>query len=105
VQFKFTKVLSQATQLDTYKVSPGPSIWADINAIPCHYPLTISRGGGSPSQHFWVQAGSSAIVDSVLDGYKGTICAYGQTGSGKTYTMTGTSPLILYPSTCLPNRS
>ena len=29
------------------------------------------------------------VVDSVLDGYNGTIFAYGQTGSGKTFTITG----------------
>lgn len=29
------------------------------------------------------------VVDSVLDGFNGTIFAYGQTGSGKTYTMSG----------------
>eukprot|EP00741_Cyanophora_paradoxa_P010150 tig00020510_g9825.t1 len=29
------------------------------------------------------------IVNSVLEGYNGTIMAYGQTGAGKTYTMTG----------------
>ena len=29
------------------------------------------------------------VVDSVLDGYNGTIFAYGQTGSGKTYSMMG----------------
>lgn len=27
------------------------------------------------------------IVDSVLDGYNGTVLAYGQTGSGKTHTL------------------
>ncbi|GAB5030707.1 kif6 type kinesin-like protein [Nannochloropsis oceanica] len=32
---------------------------------------------------------ASAVVDSVLHGYNGTIFAYGQTGSGKTFTMTG----------------
>ncbi|KAI3381798.1 hypothetical protein SNEBB_000846 [Seison nebaliae] len=31
----------------------------------------------------------SSIVDSVLEGYNGTIFAYGQTGTGKTYTMEG----------------
>jgi len=30
-----------------------------------------------------------AIVESVLDGYNGTIFAYGQTGTGKTFTMVG----------------
>ena len=29
------------------------------------------------------------IIDSVLDGFNGTIFAYGQTGSGKTWTMWG----------------
>ena len=29
------------------------------------------------------------IIDSVLDGFNGTIFAYGQTSSGKTHTMTG----------------
>ena len=29
------------------------------------------------------------IIDSVLEGYNGTIFAYGQTGTGKTHTMTG----------------
>jgi chromosomal replication initiation ATPase DnaA len=29
------------------------------------------------------------LVDSVLDGYNGTIFAYGQTGCGKTHTMMG----------------
>merc|ERR1719191_1162611 len=30
-----------------------------------------------------------AIVESVMDGYNGTIFAYGQTGTGKTHTMVG----------------
>lgn len=29
------------------------------------------------------------VLDSVLDGYNGTIFAYGQTGTGKTHTMVG----------------
>ena len=29
------------------------------------------------------------VVNSVLDGYNGTILAYGQTGTGKTHTMIG----------------
>lgn len=33
-------------------------------------------------------------MESVLNGYNGTIMAYGQTGAGKTYTMTGR----LFPS-------
>ena len=33
--------------------------------------------------------GVKDIIDSVLDGYNGTVLAYGQTSSGKTYTMQG----------------
>jgi Cdc6-like AAA superfamily ATPase len=29
------------------------------------------------------------IIESVLEGYNGTIFAYGQTGTGKTFTMEG----------------
>ena len=32
---------------------------------------------------------ASHIVDSVLEGFNGTIFAYGQTGTGKTFTMEG----------------
>ena len=32
---------------------------------------------------------AAGVVNSVLDGYNGTIFAYGQTGSGKTHTMEG----------------
>ena len=35
------------------------------------------------------QDSAYSIVESVLEGYNGTIFAYGQTGSGKTYTMEG----------------
>jgi kinesin family protein 5 len=33
--------------------------------------------------------GVKGIIESVLDGYNGTVLAYGQTSSGKTYTMQG----------------
>ncbi|EME27709.1 kinesin family member [Galdieria sulphuraria] len=45
---------------------------------------------------------ASSVVDSVIDGYNGTIFAYGQTSSGKTHTMLGTPedkgiiPLSIY---------
>ena len=35
------------------------------------------------------EASALGIVDSVLEGYNGTIFAYGQTGTGKTFTMDG----------------
>jgi kinesin family protein 5 len=35
------------------------------------------------------ECAAKPIVDSVLEGFNGTVFAYGQTGSGKTYTMEG----------------
>ena len=34
------------------------------------------------------------VVESVLNGYNGTVMAYGQTGTGKTFTMSGPSPRV-----------
>ena len=44
----------------------------------------------SPQNLLYEQSAFS-LVDSVLDGYNGTIFAYGQTGCGKTHTMMGTN--------------
>ena len=38
---------------------------------------------------------SKSIINSVLEGYNGTIMAYGQTSSGKTYTINGIIPLAM----------
>ena len=43
----------------------------------------------SSSQQDIYDFGVKGIIDSVLDGYNGTVLAYGQTSSGKTYTMQG----------------
>lgn len=43
----------------------------------------------SVSQREVYDATARPIVESVLDGYNGTIFAYGQTGTGKTHTMEG----------------
>lgn len=37
------------------------------------------------------EAAAKPIVESVLEGFNGTVFAYGQTGSGKTFTMAGAS--------------
>mmetsp|Transcript_7236 Transcript_7236/g.13472 ORF Transcript_7236/g.13472 Transcript_7236/m.13472 type:complete len:723 (-) Transcript_7236:164-2332(-) len=42
----------------------------------------------SSQKKIWEQTAKS-IVDSVIEGYNGTIFAYGQTGTGKTFTMEG----------------
>lgn len=45
-------------------------------------------GPGSSQREVYEQV-CSRLVDSVLEGYNGTIFVYGQTGTGKTYTMEG----------------
>ncbi|KAL1522454.1 hypothetical protein AB1Y20_017442 [Prymnesium parvum] len=41
------------------------------------------------AQEFIYQGTAKPILDSVMEGYNGTIFAYGQTGTGKTFTMEG----------------
>ena len=43
------------------------------------------------------------LVESVIDGYNGTIFAYGQTGCGKTWTMTGAMDLDQDDAGIIPN--
>jgi len=43
----------------------------------------------SVTQEYIYMQTASRIVDSVLEGFNGTIFAYGQTGTGKTFTMEG----------------
>lgn len=45
--------------------------------------------GGSARQRDIYERTAAPIVDSVLEGYNGTVFAYGQTGAGKTHTMEG----------------
>ena len=47
--------------------------------------------GSDCAQSLIYEQSAFALVDSVLDGYNGTIFAYGQTGCGKTHTMMGSS--------------
>jgi len=48
------------------------------------------------SQEVVYDSCAADIVDSVLEGYNGTILAYGQTGAGKTFTMCGGSQSYKY---------
>ena len=45
--------------------------------------------GADSSQHSIFAQTAQPIIDSVLEGYNGTIFCYGQTGTGKTHTMEG----------------
>jgi kinesin family protein 6/9 len=48
------------------------------------------------SQDETYEATATEIINSVVDGYNGTVLCYGQTGAGKTYTMTGSATVFKY---------
>ena len=48
------------------------------------------------SQDEAYEASASEIIQSVVEGYNGTVLCYGQTGAGKTYTMTGSATQFKY---------
>ncbi|KAL1525694.1 hypothetical protein AB1Y20_020543 [Prymnesium parvum] len=55
-----------------------------------HYAFAFSRVlDQTTTQEQVFETVAQPVVDSVLEGYNGTIFAYGQTGSGKTFTITG----------------
>ena len=55
-----------------------------------NYNFSFSRILDSSMQQDGVfESVAQPVVDSVLEGYNGTVFAYGQTGSGKTFTITG----------------
>ncbi|CAF1319830.1 unnamed protein product [Adineta ricciae] len=79
---------------------------AQRRQVSIRRPMTdgsAGRGGGDDSHNFYFDAvydwnseqknvyeqTARALVDSVMEGFNGTIFAYGQTGTGKTFTMEG----------------
>jgi hypothetical protein len=63
-----------------------------INSISTQVPKTFafdSVYGQDSRQRVIYDETAFPLVESVLEGYNGTIFAYGQTGCGKTFTMTG----------------
>lgn len=60
------------------------------NDIGTTFAFNAIFGPESEQQELYDQT-AFGLVESVLEGYNGTIFAYGQTGCGKTYTMTGDS--------------
>ena len=49
---------------------------------------SLARAGSSTQEDLYDET-FRPLVDSVLQGFNGTIFAYGQTGTGKTFTMEG----------------
>ena len=48
------------------------------------------------SQDETFETSAAQIIESVVEGYNGTVMCYGQTGAGKTYTMTGSQTVFKY---------
>jgi hypothetical protein len=68
--------------------SMGSCVVAPSGAEPKNFTFDAVYGTDS-TQAVLYQQTASKIVDSVIEGYNGTIFAYGQTGTGKTFTMEG----------------
>lgn len=58
------------------------------DAIPRSFTFDVVYGEDSLQQSVYDECAFS-LVESVLEGYNGTMFAYGQTGCGKTHTMMG----------------
>jgi kinesin family member 17 len=56
--------------------------------IPRSFTFDVVYGEDSQQQAVYDECAFS-LVESVLEGYNGTMFAYGQTGCGKTHTMMG----------------
>jgi Kinesin motor domain len=60
----------------------------DSNEPPKTFTYDFTYGSESSQEQIYCDT-AYPIVESVLEGYNGTIFAYGQTGTGKTFTMEG----------------
>lgn len=75
----------------------GSGVDGGVNNQPHEWSFTFDGVlGPHTSQEGVYDAAARDVVESVLQGYNGTVLAYGQTGAGKTYSITG--PLNSYES-------
>jgi hypothetical protein len=56
--------------------------------VPRNFTFDVVYGEDSEQQMVYDECGFS-LVESIIEGYNGTMFAYGQTGCGKTHTMMG----------------
>lgn len=80
--FKNLKVDGECHQVSLFKEE-------NLKDFPKQYTFDSVYDDDSTQQNVYNES-AFPIVESVLEGYNGTIFAYGQTGCGKTHTMTGT---------------
>jgi len=75
----------------------GSGVDGGVNNQPHEWSFTFDGVlGPHASQEGVYDAAARDVVESVLQGFNGTVLAYGQTGAGKTYSITG--PLNSYES-------
>lgn len=77
---------------DIVRMNPANNTASLIKRPDDEEPKVFSFNSVYPNnttQQFIYDDCARPIIDSVLEGYNGTIFAYGQTGTGKTYTMEG----------------
>jgi kinesin family protein 6/9 len=67
-----------------------------VNNMTDLYKFNFEKILHNASQDETYEASASEIIQSVVDGYNGTVLCYGQTGAGKTYTMTGSATQFKY---------
>lgn len=70
-------------------VEPGPDICAKIRCRSQTRDTDFCVHIFSSKQIDLYEETFRGLVESVLDGFNGTVFAYGQTGTGKTFTMQG----------------
>ena len=79
----------KVVEMDTTR---GTVVLQPANSQPSEVPKTFTfdqvYDDTTKQENLYAQT-ASRIVDSVLEGFNGTIFAYGQTGTGKTFTMEG----------------
>lgn len=61
---------------------------SENSSVPRTFTFDVVYGEESTQNEVYDECGFS-LVESVLEGYNGTMFAYGQTGCGKTHTMMG----------------
>ena len=65
-----------------------------VNNAPHDYSFRVDKVLHNTSQEGVFEECGQDVVDSVLQGYNGTLMAYGQTGAGKTFTMVVCVPAV-----------
>ena len=96
------KVVVRCRPLNSTEIQDGRAQIVEMDGRSGTIAITVPKSSEPPktftfdavyppnsAQDFIYQGTAKPILDSVMEGYNGTIFAYGQTGTGKTFTMEG----------------